>query len=82
MEKVIQTLVEGYKLTQTVGQDSLRSDKHGKCCICGQDYLGYGNNPWPLKDEGECCDKCNWFQVIPARLGINIAEDEINSLKA
>ena len=80
MKKVIKTLVEGYKLTRTVEQESLRSDKQGKCCICGQNYLGYGNNPWPLKDEGECCDKCNWFRVIPARLGIIITEEEIERL--
>ena len=30
-----------------------------KCCICGKMITGYGNNPWPIKDEGECCDKCN-----------------------
>ena len=39
-----------------------------KCCICGAKFIGWGNNPWPVKDEGECCDYCNDMKVIPARL--------------
>jgi hypothetical protein len=39
------------------------------CCIC--DTLTkhqWGNNPYPVKDQGKCCDKCNSLEVIPARL--------------
>ena len=39
-----------------------------KCCICGETYEGYGNNPFPVKDYGKCCDKCNLEKVIPARI--------------
>lgn len=38
-----------------------------KCCLCGNSYIGYGNNAQPLK-EGYCCDPCNTTKVIPARL--------------
>lgn len=38
------------------------------CCICGRSFTGWGNNPWPVKDDGECCDKCNLDKVIPARI--------------
>ena len=38
------------------------------CCICGEKYEGYGNNPAPIKDYGKCCDKCNIEKVIPARI--------------
>lgn len=39
------------------------------CCICGDTISGqWGNNPWPIKPEGKCCDECNWQQVILARL--------------
>lgn len=38
------------------------------CCICGRDFNGYGNNPNPVKEEGECCSLCNTTIVIPARL--------------
>lgn len=38
-----------------------------KCCLCGKKFIGYGNNPSPLKDKGECCDDCN-FKVISERL--------------
>lgn len=38
-----------------------------KCCICGEEFEGYGNNAEPVK-EGTCCDSCNYAVVIPARL--------------
>lgn len=38
------------------------------CCICGKEFTGYGNNPDPVKSEGQCCDECNASVVIPARL--------------
>ena len=37
------------------------------CCICGKKFKGFGNNPWPLKEEGKCCDECN-EKVIEERL--------------
>lgn len=37
------------------------------CCICGEEFTGFGNNPWPIKEDGQCCDKCN-EQVIIARI--------------
>lgn len=40
------------------------------CCICGEEINGYGNNPYPVKEDGRCCDKCNATKVIPARLGV------------
>ena len=38
-----------------------------KCCICKKEIKGYGNNPFPLKNKGRCCDNCNKL-VILARL--------------
>lgn len=38
------------------------------CCICGDDFEGYGNNPVPYKESGKCCDACNRKFVIPARI--------------
>jgi DNA-binding protein YbaB len=37
------------------------------CCICGDEFEGYGNNPAPYKESGKCCDACNRKFVIPAR---------------
>jgi len=37
------------------------------CCICGRKTQGYGNNPWPIKDHGKCCNECN-EKVIKARI--------------
>ena len=39
-----------------------------KCCICGKEIIGFGNNPWPVKDSGCCCDECNSESVIQARI--------------
>ena len=30
------------------------------CCICGKEYEGYGYNPFPVKEEGCCCQSCNY----------------------
>ena len=48
-----------------------------KCCICGQEIEGYGNNPWPVKEDGECCDKCNYEKVIPARINQLSEKEEV-----
>lgn len=41
-----------------------------KCCICGKEIKGYGNNPYLVvkKDGKKCCDECNITKVIPARI--------------
>lgn len=28
------------------------------CCLCGETFVGFGNNAYPLA-EGRCCDLCN-----------------------
>ena len=38
------------------------------CCICGKEIIGFGNDPWPIKDSGCCCDECNSEFVIQARI--------------
>lgn len=38
------------------------------CCICGEPFVGYGNNPDPYKKEGRACDECNKRFVVPSRL--------------
>ena len=45
-------------------------EKYYTCCICGQVFTGYGNNPWPVNDDEDarCCDTCNADVVIPARV--------------
>ena len=37
-----------------------------ECVLCGQDFQGFGNNPFPLAGEGRCCDGCN-ASVVAAR---------------
>ena len=50
-----------------------------KCCLCGEEFEGYGNDPAPLKDSGECCGRCNAEKVIPARLEAALAPGEISA---
>lgn len=38
-----------------------------KCCICGKEFNGLGNNANPIRD-GICCDSCNKRFVIHARI--------------
>lgn len=38
------------------------------CVLCGKEFLERGNNPWPLREDGVCCDECNSTKVIPARM--------------
>jgi hypothetical protein len=40
------------------------------CCICNKQLYGYGNNPQPVMEQGECCDECNILEVLPARLSL------------
>ena len=37
------------------------------CVICKKQFEGFGNNPYPIKKEGRCCDECNNNEVIIAR---------------
>lgn len=41
-----------------------------KCCICGKEFIGFGNNPYPYMEKGECCNRCNYDYVIPCRLNL------------
>lgn len=42
------------------------------CCFCGKGFTGWGNDPWPVKDNRDnlCCDTCNMEVVIPARMNM------------
>lgn len=37
------------------------------CCICGRVIEGYGYNPYPVREEGQCCRRCNYEVVVPER---------------
>ena len=47
--------------------DIMNTTEH-TCCICGKKFKEYGNNPAPVKDDGLCCNECNYSVVIPARM--------------
>ena len=53
--------IYGNKLTEA------KEEEPKVCCICGEEYEGYGNNAEPYK-TGYCCDACNLKFVIPARM--------------
>lgn len=43
-----------------------KSKSDYKCSICGKEFIGWGNNAYPVND-GRCCDECNFKVVIPRR---------------
>lgn len=50
--------------------------KYKACVICGKRFNGHGNNPWPVKNYGQCCDDCNQDQVVPARIKMVTKKEE------
>lgn len=52
---------------EKINQNAYEANEVHVCDICGGQYVGFGNNAWPVK-YGRCCDKCNSEKVIPARL--------------
>jgi len=46
-----------------------------ECVLCAEYFVGYGNNPYPLAEEGLCCDDCN-NDVVYARLEEMIRDTE------
>ena len=37
-----------------------------ECCICGKPLTDFGNEPFPIKSTGRCCNECN-IKVIQKR---------------
>lgn len=46
-----------------------------RCCICGKEVEGMGNNPYPVRTEGLCCRYCNYTVVQPERIRLSKMED-------
>ncbi len=66
-------LHHGLEITDTfVAGSTEGSERKGKeiweCVICYEHFTGFGNNPDPVKSNGDCCDACNTNHVIPARM--------------
>lgn len=71
---------EGVKYTLTIFDKPKM--KKTKCCICGSEFNGYGNNPdgamckdekgnpvvMEFNEKDRCCDDCNNKFVIPGRI--------------
>ena len=41
-----------------------------RCCFCQSEILGAGNSPWPVNNDSKarCCNFCNTYLVLPARI--------------
>ena len=39
-----------------------------QCIICNEEFVGYGHNPAPIREEGRACDDCNFRFVVRARI--------------
>jgi hypothetical protein len=54
-----------------------------RCCLCGEDFLEYGNNPEPFcagMDDPRCCDDCNDRFVVPVRMILGRGYDDAEVL--
>ena len=52
-----------------------------KCCLCGKEVEGYGNDPSPIQtknEDDECCDECNLAKVVPARMELLFINLKLN----
>ena len=56
-----------------------------KCCLCGNEIKGFGNNPEPLTDDGRCCDVCNEnvikFRMLVTYDNLKMAHPKYNAGK-
>ena len=52
-----------------------------KCCLCGCEIEGWGNNPYPVikEENARCCDDCNAILVIASRMISAGADHTINT---
>lgn len=48
-----------------------------KCCICGSQFEGEGNNAEPFMNGGKCCDECYDLYVIPQKNKVAKLEHKI-----
>lgn len=46
-------------------------NKVKRCCICGKEIKGVGNDPYPVREEGRCCQYCNYTIVLPERVRLS-----------
>lgn len=63
-----------------------------KCCICGKEFHGWGNNPTgaisedlhirKFKPTDVCCDECNKNSVIVGRLASSKARGILQDLRS
>lgn len=51
-------------LTSEVENAQLKKDHTQVCPICGETFIGYGNNPYPVAKDGLCCDDCNMWVIV------------------
>lgn len=54
--------------------DNNPMNNESTCCLCGADLplapsgdYHMGNNPWPVMENGQCCNTCDILVVMQAR---------------
>lgn len=56
-----------------------------KCCLCGREFEGYGNNPYPLCEESDyesrCCNDCDSKFVVPARIEMSYTRKKTEDIR-
>ena len=57
-------------MTQKTPTTVWGDEEERTCCLCGDTFIGLGNNPNPLgnDDDDRCCTDCNNTKVFPTRI--------------
>lgn len=69
-ENTLENLFQLFLKDQNIyfkNKKELKMEDKKICSICGREFVGFGNNAYPI-NNGICCDGCNSNEVIPARI--------------
>ena len=72
------TALSGYTNYDYVVNNENLTEDVDTCVICGEPIDGFGNNPVPVVEKGQCCDACNIKFVIPARIEASKVDEKEN----
>jgi len=73
---VQETIVQNERFGTDYTPHPITNFKWDNCVICDKMIMDdvFGNNPYPVKQDGSCCSKCNREVVIPARVASMFAK--------
>lgn len=69
------------KNLEKMGGNVVEFKEENICCLCGEQFTGYGCNPFPLASAGKvCCGKCDGY-VMLARVDMVYLRKSVEEVK-